>query len=132
MNGALVAGLLMTAGAVPAGDLFPEAGDFRFQKIHRAAGEVEWPFLAKGGMLGCTKVLGNRAVYFIPDETDMNRAFNLDMNVFAMSIVNLGMNDILAPYDTVEQLVHRIAPFVTMGQRLCDQDPGTFVTGPEL
>ena len=132
MNGALLAGLLMTAGAVPAGDMVPKPGDFRFQKIQRAAGEAEWPFVATGGMLGCTKVFGNRTVYFIPDETDMSRAFNLDMNVFAMSIVNLGMNDILAPYDNVEQLVHRIAPFVTMGQRLCDQAPGTFVTGPEL
>lgn len=132
MNGALLAGFLVTAGIVPAGDILPMPGDFRFQKIQKAAGETDWPFVAKSGMLGCAKVFGGRAVYFLPDETDMNRAFNLDVNVFAMSMVNFGMTDILAPYDNAEQLVRRIAPFVTMGQRLCDQAPGTFVSGPEL
>lgn len=132
MNGALVAGLLMTAGAMPAGDFIPEAGDFRFQQIRKAAGEREWPFVAASGMLACTKVMGSRAVYFVPDETDLGRAFALDVNLFAMSMVNLGMTDILAPYDDAEQLIQRIAPFVTMGQRLCDQEPGKLVTGPEL
>jgi hypothetical protein len=68
----------------------------------------------------------------MPEETDSARAFNLDVDIFSMSMVNLGMTNILAPYDDTTQLIHRIAPFVTMGQRLCDQDPGTFVTGPEL
>ncbi len=132
MNGALVAGLLMTAGVLPAGGIIPEIGDFRFQQIRKAAGEQDWPFVAKSGMLACAKALGGRVVYFVPDETDLSRAFNIDVNLFAMSVVNLGMTDILAPYDNTEQLVQRIAPFVTMGQRLCDQEPGTFVTDPEL
>jgi hypothetical protein len=132
MTGALVAGLLLTAGILPAGDVIPEAGDFRFQQIRKAAGEKEWPFVAKSGMLGCAKVFGGRAVYFVPDDADLSRAFNIDVNIFAMSVVNLGMTDILAPYDNAEHLVQRIAPFVTMGQRLCDQEPGTFVTDPEL
>jgi hypothetical protein len=132
MHGALLAGLLMTAGVTPAGDIIPTPGDFRFQKIQKAAGEMEWPFVAKSGMLSCTKVFGQRAVYFVPDETDSGRAFNLDVDVFSMSMVNFGMTNILAPYDDAKQLIYRIAPFVTMGQRLCDQDPGTFVTGPEL
>ena len=132
MNGPLLAGLLMTAGVMPAGEIFPEAGDVRLQKIQRAAGEKEWPFVAESGMLSCVKVLGDRVVYFIPDGTETDRPFNLDVDLFAMSMVNLGMTNILAPYDDTKQLVFRLAPFVTMGQRLCDQDPGTFVTGPEL
>ncbi|MCT7667032.1 hypothetical protein [Shinella kummerowiae] len=132
MHGALVAGLLMTAGVVPAGEMIPGPGDFRFQTIHKAAGEKEWPFVAESGMLSCIKMFGQRAVYFMPEETDSARAFNLDVDIFSMSMVNLGMTNILAPYDDTTQLIHRIAPFVTMGQRLCDQDPGTFVTGPEL
>ncbi|HEV7249094.1 MAG TPA: hypothetical protein VGN93_19150 [Shinella sp.] len=132
MNGALLAGFLVTAGVLPVGDVIPEAGDFRFQKVRQAAGEKEWPFVAESGMLGCAKVLGGRAVYFVPDEADLSRAFNLDVNLFAMSMVNFGMTDILAPYENPEQLLKRIAPFVTMGQRLCDQEPGAFVTEPEL
>lgn len=132
MNGALVAGFLMAAGVMPVGNVFPEAGDFRFQKIRKAASEANWPFIAESGLLGCTKILGARSVYFVPDETDMNRAFLLDVDIFAMSMVNFGVTDILAPYDDTEQLIHRIAPFFTMGQRLCDQDPGTLVTEPEL
>ncbi|WP_411033488.1 hypothetical protein [Shinella sp. BYT-45] len=132
MNGALVAGLLMTAGLVPAGDMIPGAGDFRFQTIRKAAGEENWPFIAESGMLGCAKVLGEPTVYFIPDEADLTRAFHIDVNLFAMSITNLGVPDVLAPYDDNAQLLRRLVPFVTMGQRLCDQDPGTHVTGPEL
>jgi hypothetical protein len=132
MNGALLAGFLMTATVVPTGEMIPGPGDFRFQKIQKAAHEKEWPFVAHSGMLSCIKMFGQRAVYFTPDETDVVRAFNLDVDIFSMSMVNLGMTNILAPYDDTKQLIYRIAPFVTMGQRLCDQDPGTFVTGPEL
>jgi hypothetical protein len=132
MHSALLAGFLMTATIVPAGEMIPGPGDFRFQKIQKAAHEKEWPFVAQSGMLSCIKMLGQRAVYFTPDETDSIRAFNIDVDIFSMSMVNLGMTNILAPYDDTTQLIHRIAPFVTMGQRLCDQDPGTFVTGPEL
>ncbi|MGJ7039240.1 hypothetical protein [Shinella sp. BE166] len=132
MNGALLAGFLMTAGVLPVGDIIPTPGDFRFQKIQKAAGEKEWPFVAESGMLSCIRILGQRTIYFVPDETDSNRAFNIDVDLFAMSIANLGMTDVLAPYDDTRQLIYRLAPFVTMGRRLCDQDPGTFVTGPEL
>ena len=132
MNGALAAGLLMTAGVMPVGDVFPEAEDFRFQTIRKAAGEKNWPFIAKSGMLGCAKVFGEPTVYFVPDETDLTRAFHIDINLFAMSLTNVGVPDVLAPYDDTAQLLYRLVPFVTMGQRLCDQEPGTLVTEPEL
>ena len=132
MNGALVAGLLMTAGALPVGDVFPEPDDFRFQTIRKAASEKNWPFIAESGMLGCAKVLGVPSVFFVPYEMDLTRSFHIDVNLFAMSIINIGVPDVLAPYDDTAQLLHRLVPFVTMGQRLCDQEPGTLVTGPEL
>ena len=68
MNGALVAGLLMTAGVMPAGSIIPEPDDFRFQTIRKATGEKNWPFVAESGMLGCAKMLGERVVYFVPGE----------------------------------------------------------------
>ena len=49
-----------------------------------------------------------------------------------MSLTNVGVPDVLAPYDDTAQLLYRLVPFVTMGQRLCDQEPGTLVTEPEL
>ncbi|AOF88733.1 hypothetical protein [Sinorhizobium sp. RAC02] len=131
MHGVLVAGLLMTAGVVPVSSIIPEPDDFRFQTIHKAAGEQNWPFIAESGMLGCAKMLGERLVYFIPGE-DVERAYHIDINLFAMSMANIGITDVLAPYDNTAQLLHRIVPFVTMGQRLCDQEPGTHVTEPEL
>ncbi|MGQ3211247.1 MAG: hypothetical protein ACT6U0_21795 [Shinella sp.] len=132
MHGALLAGFLITASVLPVNDMFPTSEDVRFQKIQKAAGEKEWPFVVASGMLGCIKVLGQRKVYFIPDEALQDRPFNIDVNLFSMSMTNLGITDILAPYGDTKQLIYRLAPFVTMGQRLCDQDPGTFVTGPEL
>ena len=132
MNGALLAGFLMTAGVVPAGEIFPQPGDVRLQKIRKSAQEKEWPFVAESGMLSCVRLLGDRVVYFIPDEPAASRPFNIDIDLMSMSMVNLGMTNVLAPYDDFGQLVRRLASFVTMGRRLCDQDPGTVVTGPEL
>ena len=132
MNGALVAGLLMTAGVMPVGSIIPEPDDFRFQSIRKAAGEQNWPFVAESGMLSCVRVFGDRVVYFIPDEPAASRPYNIDIDLMSMSMVNLGRTNVLAPYDDFGQLVRRLASFVTMGRRLCDQDPGTVVTGPEL
>jgi hypothetical protein len=131
MNGALVAGLLMTAGVTPAGSIVPEPDDFRLQAIRKAAGEQNWPFVAESGMLGCAEMLGERVVYFIPGD-EMERAYNIDINLFAMSVANIGITNVLAPYEDSAQLLYRLVPFVTMGQRLCDQEPGTLVTEPEL
>jgi hypothetical protein len=132
MSGALLIGLLLGAGVLPASDVIPEAGDFRFQSIRKAANEKEWPFKATSGKLVCTKVLGKKAVYFIPQDVEQVRAFHIDIDLFSMSLINLGLTGILAPYANPEQLVQRIAPFVTMGQRLCDQEPGTVVPDTEL
>ena len=35
-------------------------------------------------------------------------------------------------YDNFEQLLKRLIPYVTMGKRLCNQPPGTNVSGSEL
>ena len=131
MNGPLLAWFLMAAGVLPAGSIIPEPDDFRLQTIRKAAGERNWPFVAQSGMLACTKMLGERVVYFIPDE-NMEHAYNIDINLFAMSVANIGITDVLAPYEDSAQLLYRLVPFVTMGQRLCDQEPGTLVTEPEL
>ena len=119
--------------ARPAGDVFPGAEDFRLQKIHRAAGESEWPFVAESGTLLCAMILRKPAVYFVPEVGGTpGRAFVIDNDIAKMAFANIGMTDVLEPYDNFEQLLKRLIPYVTMGKRLCNQPPGTNVSGSEL
>jgi hypothetical protein len=128
---------LLTIGiggaAMPAGDVLPGVGDFRLQKIRRVAGESEWPFVAESGMLLCAMILRQPAVYFVPEigET-LGRAFVIDNDIAKMAFANIGMTGVLEPYDNFEQLLKRLIPYVTMGKRLCNQPPGTNVSGSEL
>ena len=133
VTGAAIAAVIATGGAVPASNLVPGVEDFRLQEIRRAASEGEWPFQAESGTLACAEVLGEPQVYFIPaGRDDRDRGFAISVDLMSMSIINLGMSDVLAPYDTFEQLLARLVPFVTMGQRLCDQEPGSVVPASEL
>ncbi|MDK4738083.1 MULTISPECIES: hypothetical protein [unclassified Rhizobium] len=103
------------------------------QVIHKAKAEAEWPFVAESGVLACVKVLKKPAVYFVPEQTpEATRAFAIDTDLLGMSLVNLGMTNVLKPYGSLEALVKRITPFVTMGRQLCAQPPGTSLTGSEL
>ncbi|MBA1344752.1 MULTISPECIES: hypothetical protein [Rhizobium] len=123
----------ISGAAMPAGDVFPGVGDFRLQKIHRAAGESEWPFVAESGTLLCAMVLRQPAVYFVPEVAGTpGRAFVIDNDITMMAFANIGMTGVLEPYDNFEQLLKRLVPYVTMGKRLCNQPPGTNVSGSEL
>lgn len=131
----LAAGLLLPAGrvATEVNDLLPGVKDFRMQVIHKAQDETDWPFVAESGTLLCAKVLNKPEVYFVPKQTpEAQRAFVLDTDLLGMSMVNLGMTNVLKPYGSLEALLKRITPFVTMGRRLCAQPPGTSLSGSEL
>ncbi len=131
----LAAGLSLPTGTIAAevSDLVPGAEDFRMQVIHKAKDEADWPFVAESGVIACAKVLNKPSVYFVPDQTpEATRAFVLDTDLLGMSLVNIGMTNVLKPYGSLEALLKRITPFVTMGRRLCAQPPGTSLTGSEL
>nr|WP_246665297.1 hypothetical protein [Rhizobium tropici] len=131
----LAVGLSLPAGTIvtAVNDLVPGAKDFRMQVIHKAKDEAEWPFVAESGVLACAKVLNKPAVYFLPEQKpEATRAFVLDTDLLGMSLVNMGMTDVLKPYGSLEALLKRITPFVIMGRRLCAQPPGTSLTGSEL
>ncbi|MFJ6324989.1 MULTISPECIES: hypothetical protein [unclassified Rhizobium] len=131
----LTVGLSLPAGAVvtEVNDLFPGAEDVRMQVIHKAKDEADWPFTAESGVLACVKVLKKPTVYFVPEQTpEAKRAFAIDTDLLGMSLVNLGMTNVLKPYGSLETLLKRITPFVTMGRRLCAQPPGTSLSGTEL
>lgn len=133
---AVMAGASIPFGAMAAtevSDLFPDVKDVRTQEIHKAKTEADWPFIAENGILACVKVLNKPAVYFVPEKTPpATRAFALDTDLFGMSMINLGMTDVLKPYGSLEELVVRITPFITMGRQLCAQPPGTNISGSEL
>jgi hypothetical protein len=123
----------ISGAAMPADDVFPGVGDFRLQKIHKAAGESEWPFVAESGTLLCALVLRKPAVYFVPEVGgEPGRAFVIDNDIAKMAFANIGMTGVLEPYDNFEQLLKRLVPYVMMGKRLCNQPPGTNVSGSEL
>ena len=129
----LAAAMLMQP--VQAGWLFPEAKDVRIQPIQRQAGEVNWPFVADKGRLACVESVGEKMVFFIPGgiEEKVGKILYLDANLMVMAIQNIGVKDVLAPYETPEELITRIAPFVAQGHMLCKQkNSPILVPGSEL
>ncbi len=130
---AFATGAALTMGSLQTGNVIPSPDDFRRQAIHKASGELEWPFVADSGTLMCIEILARPYVYFAPDDDeDRARVYNLDVDVLSMAMTNLGTTGVLLPYDEPQQLIKRIAPFVTMGQRLCNQQPGSDISGSEL
>ena len=114
---------------------FPRTNDaFRFQKIERK-GEQEWPFAASTGHLMCVWIFGQKVVYFaetVADERDEPRVLVVSTNPFDLMVVNAGNSAMFTHYDGLEQLIVRLAPFESLGRRLCDQPRGTEVGPSEL
>jgi hypothetical protein len=128
-------GTLLAAGLMiqPASGIFPDASDVRIQTIAKADGETGWPFVAKSGKLICVRMFPKSAVAFIPDEGPGTKdGVILDVNPYAMMMNNWAAKKPLLPYDTPEELIKRIAPFVAQGLMLCKQDNGPVVPGAEL
>ncbi|CDZ48551.1 hypothetical protein [Neorhizobium galegae] len=135
----MLAALALSAsigGAVPAadGDFIPGVKDFRSQQIHRVRGEKEWPFMADRGTLLCAPSWKNQLVYFVPQDAEGKREypFALSDNVMLMAMVNMGRKSVLQPYDSFEQLLQRLFPYIAMGKRLCDQPAGATLPDSSL
>ncbi|TYR30221.1 hypothetical protein FY036_20290 [Mesorhizobium microcysteis] len=117
---------------------FPDGQEaYRFQRIERTDNEREWPFAASSGYLICAWVTGARAVYFGEPSADaeqenFDRILLVSTDPFDLMIVNAGKADAFQPYESIEQLLLRLAPFVNLGRRLCDQPRGTSIGPAEL
>ncbi|MEO3384754.1 hypothetical protein [Mesorhizobium sp. CAU 1741] len=117
---------------------FPTTEDaWRLQRIQRTDNEREWPFAAGAGYLMCVWILGERVVYFAEppqdaDAKEFNRVVVVSTNPLDLMMVNLGKNDVFAPFEGVEQLVLRLGPFVDLGRRLCSQPRGSEIGPGEL
>jgi len=121
----------------------PDAEDFRTQVIRKQDREDDWPFTAEKGYLACAYVIGQPAVFFIPDDDDDDdwdehasddeeKVIGLSVDPMEMLLLMMGQRDLLQPMKTPEELIRRIAPMVTIGKKLCDQPPGTELPGGDL
>lgn len=135
-----VAAFLPLQGAQASGFL-PEPEDFRSQKIARQAGETDWPFVETQGLLMCVRIFGIRHVLFYPGRLE---ADDYEGDPIAdPKIVHVTTDPIqlwtdpaaaalLAPDMTIEDKIRRMAPYVILGKKLCDQPKGAVIGPGEL
>ena len=142
---ALIFALLLSAAAPAIADersLFymPNDNDFRHQNISKAPNEEKWPFAETSGQIACAWILGAQAVYFIPlseiegiaAEDENYRVLIVSTNVIEMMISNAANRDLLLPMASLEEQIKRIAPYYTLGLKLCDMQRGTHLGPAEL
>lgn len=118
----------------------PDMSEVRLQKISRASNEGEWPFSVASGTLACVWSGGSRVVSFVEDnpgdgddpEPQRPRHVIVSVNPFELTFFNMANRDLFLPADTVETLIKRVAPFVALGERLCDQPQGSQIGPGEL
>jgi hypothetical protein len=119
---------------------FPTPEEVRVQPISRAENEAEWPFSVDDGMLACVWSGGRKVVMFFenrPAHLDESESFEprrviVTTDPVQLTIGNMAYRDLFRPAASVEERIRLIAPFVTLGQRLCDQPAGTHVDHGEL
>jgi hypothetical protein len=118
----------------------PNDNDFRHQSIAKGPNEEKWPFAETSGQIACAWIMGSQAVYFIPEsevegplaEDDNYRVLIVSTNVLEMMISNAGQRDLLLPMASLEEQIKRIAPYYTLGLKLCDMQRGTVLGPAEL
>lgn len=115
----------------------PDASEVRLQDINRAAHEGDWPFSVSSGYLGCVWSAGRKTVSFVekPSASDAApdpRIVVVTTDPFQLTLLNIANRDLFAPADSVETLIKRVAPFETLGEKLCDQPQGARIGDGEL
>ncbi len=136
-------GMMQTStSAVTPANFFPEADDVRMQTITRQVGEVNWPFAADTGLLICVPSVGQRVVFFFPEQT--NETVDIDVDTaevdgvpvttdpMMLMLFGYGKEKYFAPNMTIEDKIRRLGPYVTMGKKLCEQPKGTILGPSEL
>ncbi len=101
--------------------------------IARADIEHEWPFSVDSGELSCFIFAGTRMVFFREPDTndpewffkgipyDLPRSVIVSTNPLEI-FASLEDADLFLPFDSdFAVLIRRLAPFVAMGQALCDE-----------
>ena len=133
LAGLAPAALMAATPAAMADSLFPDESDVRQQNISRQAGELDWPFADSDGTLACVRSFGMKVVIFMPDRALTDEAEDYEYVMVTTDPIQLLAGStkpgVLLPGMTIEDKIRRLAPFVTMGKKLCDQPKWT-VLGP--
>ncbi|CAN7344504.1 hypothetical protein [Mesorhizobium sp. LjRoot246] len=119
---------------------FPSADEVRTQPISRTGNEAGWPFSVDDGMLACVWSGGQRVVVFFEnrpsdlgeDETFQPRQVIVTTDPMQLTLGNMAYRDLFRPAASVEERIRLVAPFATLGQKLCDQPAGARVGHGEL
>jgi hypothetical protein len=109
-------------------DSFPKVEIAKADSVH------EWPFSVERGDLTCVAMGGQKVVIFSePWRTDVPQEFGnmtpprsviMSTNPLAL-FASLEDRALYAPFDSLETLIRRLAPFETMGLALCAKDGAT-------
>ena len=144
----MLAATLIAAATLPAAPVgehglfqMPRVEEVRVQPVARNGGEREWPFSVEAGQLACMWSVGERQVFFVEarpanlasDDTAFEpRMVVLSIDPFLLTFGNMANRSLFTPMADVAELVGKVAPFISMGRRLCDQPPGAQVRSGEL
>ena len=114
----------------------------RTQWVERSHASEDWPFIERRGLIMCIRVLKIRHVFFVPEtKADDTRTDGVTVNHGGGSFAHLStllpdivseaksFGKIFIPFDSFENHIRRIAPFVALGKSLCDQPEGVTI-GP--
>jgi hypothetical protein len=118
----------------------PQAAEVRVQRIGRTDNERDWPFSVDEGNLTCVWSVGQKLVFFFEmrpetigqDDDYQPRHVVVSVNPFDLTIGNIANRALFTPMASVAELVRRVAPYAEVGQRLCDQPPGSIIGHGEL
>jgi hypothetical protein len=118
----------------------PQAAEVRVQRIARTDNERDWPFAVDEGNLTCMWSTGQKLVFFFemrPETVGQDDDFEprhviVSSNPVDLTIGNIGNHGLFAPMADIADLVRRVAPYAEVGQRLCDQPPGSIISHGEL
>lgn len=114
----------------PAARAWLPASTFPEIVIRKAETEHEWAFSIDEGTLTCIGMNGQRYVFFaeILSDEEMGEFGNMKLPRSVVVTTNpmaflatIEHRELYSPYDSLETLIRRLAPFETMGRKLCDQ-----------
>lgn len=130
---ALLAAGMATALAAPAGwvNVDSQYGGLLPEMAIRASNSThDWPFSVETGTLTCVDIGGQKVVLFsepwredVPQEygnMTLPRSVVVSTNPFAL-LASIEDRALYRPFDSLETLIVRLAPFEKMGRRLCGE-----------
>jgi hypothetical protein len=114
---AVALGSLPAAAAIPS--FFPEI------EIDRASAQTEWPFSVDRGDLSCVEMGKQRFVFFSEEPASAELADIANRRTVVVStnpvtwFASFEDRALYAPFEDLETLIKRLAPYEAMGTKLC-------------